>query len=459
MSWAFDGAGGLLWGAARAIVEEMSADPVVLALRAALSAGDDAGSALRLALGRRLLELGLAADALQELEVAIGKEPSNREVLEAAVRAAEAAGEAARADAYKLARDRAGPRVGTEPTGGPPITSNAAVPPGSGAPQVPVGGAVGAGATESRQAVAPPQLRLVGADEAPPEPARPAVTFADVGGLEDVKQRLTRSFLLPLRQPEVFARFGKSMRGGLLLYGPPGCGKTFIARALAGEIGARFTAVGLSDVLDMWLGESERKLHELFENARREAPAVLFFDEVDAIGQRRSNFKGSAGRNVVNQLLAEMDGIASSNTDLFVLGATNHPWDVDTALRRPGRFDRLVFVPAPDLVARERILSLRLTGRPTAAALGLAKVARKADGFSGADLAALADAATELAFERTVTAGREHVVDDALLEAALKDMSPSTGPWLETARNYALYSNEGGAYDDLLAYLKTRKMA
>jgi SpoVK/Ycf46/Vps4 family AAA+-type ATPase len=299
----------------------------------------------------------------------------------------------------------------------------------------------------------------VSTDELPEIERKPEVTFADVGGLDDVKQRLNRSFLLPLKQPEVFAKFGKSVRGGLLLYGPPGCGKTFIARALAGEIGARFVSIGLSDVLDMWLGESERKLHELFENARRAAPTVLFLDEVDALGQRRTQLKHSAGRNIVNQLLAEMDGVDSANKDLFVLGATNHPWDLDPALRRPGRFDRMVFVPAPDIQARERILSMRLAKRPTAATLDLKGLAQRTDGFSGADLAGLVDAATELAFERTVEAGREHPVDDALLAQAMKDARPSTQPWLETARNYALYANEGGSYDDLLAYLKSRRLA
>jgi SpoVK/Ycf46/Vps4 family AAA+-type ATPase len=272
-------------------------------------------------------------------------------------------------------------------------------------------------------------------------------------------QRLNRSFLLPLQQPDVFARFGKSMRGGLLLYGPPGCGKTFLARALAGEIGARFLSIGLSDVLDMWLGESERKLHELFENARRQAPTLLFFDEVDALGQRRTQLKHSAGRNVVNQFLAELDGVDGRNRDLFVLGATNHPWDLDPALRRPGRFDRMVFVPSPDLAARQRILGLKLAGRPAATALDLAGLARRTDGFSGADLEALVDSATELAFERSVASGGVQPIDDALLAAALRDLRPSTGPWLETARNYAVYANEGGVYDDLLAYLRTRGMA
>jgi transitional endoplasmic reticulum ATPase len=263
---------------------------------------------------------------------------------------------------------------------------------------------------------------------------------------------------LPLQKPELFAKFGKSLRGGLLLYGPPGCGKTFIARALAGELGARFFSIAISDVLDMYVGESERKLHEIFENARRHAPAVMFFDELDALGQKRVNLARSAGKNFVNQLLSELDGVESRNKDLYVLGATNHPWDIDTALRRPGRFDRLVFVPAPDQAARARIIALKLEGRPVSADIDAAALAQKLEGFSGADIQALVDGATERAFERTVDSGVEQPIDQALLLQAYRDMKPSTRPWLETARNYAVYANEGGSYDDLLAYLKTRGM-
>src|SRR5205085_5447940 len=133
---------------------------------------------------------------------------------------------------------------------------------------------------------------------------RPEMTLADVGGMAEVKRRLNMAFLAPLRNPQIMRTYGKSLRGGLMLYGPPGCGKTFIARALAGELGAKFLSVGLSDVLDMWLGESERKLREIFDTARRNAPAVLFFDEIDALGQKRSHLRGGAGRNIVNQLLA-----------------------------------------------------------------------------------------------------------------------------------------------------------
>jgi SpoVK/Ycf46/Vps4 family AAA+-type ATPase len=269
-----------------------------------------------------------------------------------------------------------------------------------------------------------------------------------------VKAKIERAFLAPLRNPEVYKSFGREIRGGLVLFGPPGCGKTFIARALAGEIGARFFDVGLSDVLDMWFGESEQKLHALFENARRSPPAVLFLDEVDALGHRRSQLKGSAGRTLVNQLLAELDGFGARSTGVFVLGATNHPWDLDPALRRPGRFDQLVFVPPPDAPARRAILELKLAGRPVAPGLDLAEAVAATEGFSGADLQALVDHATDTAIERSMRDGRQFPIDAAALVAAARGLKPSARAWLETSRDYAVYANEGGMLDDLLAYLK-----
>jgi transitional endoplasmic reticulum ATPase len=212
--------------------------------------------------------------------------------------------------------------------------------------------------------------------------------------------------------------------------------------------------VGLSDVLDMYLGESERRLHELFETARRQAPVALFFDEVDALGQRRSQPRGSAGRNVVNQLLTEMDGATGDNEGVFILGATNQPWDLDPAIRRPGRFDRTLFVPPPDLPARVRILELKLADRPVAGRLDLNALAKATDGFSGADLQALVDGATEIAIQASLEADAELPIDQAALDEARRELRPSTRPWFESARNYALYANEGGSWDEMIAHLK-----
>ena len=281
------------------------------------------------------------------------------------------------------------------------------------------------------------------------------VGFADVGGLASVKRRIELAFLAPLRQPELYRAYGRSIRGGLLLYGPPGCGKTHIARATAGEVGARFTSIGLIDVLDMWIGESEKRLHELFENARREAPVVIFLDELDALGQKRSQMRNSGGRNVVNQLLVELDGLDSSD-GVYVLAATNSPWDIDPALRRPGRFDRTVFVPPPDETARAAIIRRHMRDRPQEG-LDPAALAHRTEGFSGADLVHLSDSAIEQVLEEALAGGAPRPVRMSDFSTALAEVRPSIGPWIDTARNYAIYANEGGAYDDLAAWLKTRR--
>lgn len=241
------------------------------------------------------------------------------------------------------------------------------------------------------------------------------------------------------------------------LWGPPGCGKTFLARALAGELGAQFYEVGLNDVLDMWVGSSERNLHSVFELARRNTPCVLFFDEIDALGARRSNLRqgGAAIRGVVNQLLLELDGASSDNEGIFVLAATNHPWDVDPALVRPGRFDRRLLVLPPDRDARIAIANHHLKGRPIED-LNLSRLADKTDGLSGADLALVCDQATEVAMEASAKSGRICPVTTKDLLRSAKTVRPSIAGWLQTARNHATFANDDGTYDELLVYLRGR---
>lgn len=287
---------------------------------------------------------------------------------------------------------------------------------------------------------------------------RSTLRLADVGGMSEVKARLEAAFLAPMRNPELQRLYGKSLRGGLLLYGPPGCGKTFLARAVAGELGAGFVAVSLADVIDMYIGQSERNLHDVFELARRSAPCVVFLDEVDALGQKRTQLRHSAMRSTVNQLLHELDGAGDDNQGVFVLAATNAPWDVDAALRRPGRLDRTLLVLPPDAPAREEILRYHLRERPIAG-IDLRKLAKRTEGFSGADLAHLCDSATEQALMDSARSGSVRLIQMADLEAATAAVRPSTGPWFESARNVALFANEGGEYDDLLAYMKKHRLA
>jgi AAA+ superfamily predicted ATPase len=288
--------------------------------------------------------------------------------------------------------------------------------------------------------------------------AEPAgILLADVAGMTEVKQRLEAAFLAPMRHPELRRLYGKSLRGGLLLYGPPGCGKTFIARAVAGELSARFMPVSFADVIDMFVGQSERNIHELFTLARRDAPCVLFLDEVDALGQKRSQLRNTPMRSAVNQLLLELDDVTAGNDGVFLLAATNHPWDVDSALRRPGRFDRTLLVLPPDRPAREAVFRYHLRGRPVAG-IDLARLARLTDGYSGADIAHVCETSAERALLDSVRRGTPRLIGQADLEAAIGEVKSSLGPWLETARNVALFANEGGAYDDLAAYLKQRRM-
>jgi AAA+ superfamily predicted ATPase len=285
----------------------------------------------------------------------------------------------------------------------------------------------------------------------------PPLRLADVGGMEQVKERLELSFLGPMRNPELARAFGKSLAGGLLLYGPPGCGKTFLARAVAGELGAGFSEVGLADVLDVWVGRSERNLAEIFRVARRRAPHVLFLDEIDALGQKRSHLTTSASlRNVVNQLLVEMDSLSGKNEGVFVLGATNHPWDIDSALRRPGRFDRMLLVLPPDPPARAAILRSNLQKRPLSG-IDLEKLVKATDGYSGADLAHLCNTAAERALADSVRTGRVRPLTTKDVLTAAREVQPSTGPWFATARNVALFGNADGSYDELAEYLKKNR--
>ena len=290
-------------------------------------------------------------------------------------------------------------------------------------------------------------------DPVPSELERPKIAFDDVGGMSDVKEEISIKVIQPLAHPELFEAYGKKIGGGMLLYGPPGCGKTYLARATAGEVGASFLSIGIHDVLDMWIGKSERNLHALFEHARNNTPCVLFFDEVDALAGKRADMQSGAARQTINQFLAELDGAERSNDGVLVLAATNAPWYVDPAFRRPGRFDRVLFVPPPDAEARAHILELHLSGKPQGK-LDLKKVAKKTDGFSGADLKAVVDQTVEGKLREALKQGAPSPIEQKDLERALKQVKPTTREWFATARNHVLFANTGGLYDDLARYMK-----
>ncbi|MEU8103640.1 AAA family ATPase [Nonomuraea muscovyensis] len=310
---------------------------------------------------------------------------------------------------------------------------------------------------QPHQGYAPPQPAHLppGPGQSTAEVERPPVTFADVAGMEAVKEALRVKLLLPVQQPELFAAYGKRSGGGVLLYGPPGAGKTHLARAAAGELGASFVNVGLADILDMYVGSSERNLRATFDMARRNRPCVLFFDEVDALAARRSDMRQAHTRQLVNQFLAELDGVDEhANEGVLVLAATNAPWYIDVAFRRPGRFDQLVFVPPPDAAARAAILRILCRDKPLAE-MDFDAVARVTDQFVGADLKGVVDRAVEAKLHQSISAGRPIPMSTPDLLAAAQSVRPtSVREWLATARNYVMHANESGAWDELMPWIK-----
>ena len=429
----------------------MPNEDVIAALEEALRR-DPESLPLRLHLAGVLAEDGVHGRALALVGEVFARDPANVEALRLGARASAAMGDQGRALGYQRLLDALG---NTGPAGSDPLRPE---------------DIRAEGHSSDDGAFTDIVREVFGEDVSPTAPAtrdvprseweveRPTITLEDVAGMTQVKRRLDLAFLAPMRNPEVMKAYGMSLRGGLLLYGPPGCGKTYLARATAGELGTRFLGVGLSDVLDMYMGESERKLHEIFEEARRNAPCVLFFDEIDALGQKRSQLRTAPHhRLIVNQLLAEMDGAMADNAGLFVLAASNHPWDVDTALRRPGRLDRMMLVLPPDQPAREAIIRLHLRGRPVEN-VNVEWVAQQTEEFSGADLAHLCETAAQAALEDSLRTGliRPIRLDD--FRPALKEVRPSTRPWFEIAKNFAMFANEGGLYDELLAYIRAHRI-
>ena len=238
-----------------------------------------------------------------------------------------------------------------------------------------------------------------------PEPVKeiaeriPRVTWEDIGDLEEAKARLREIVELPMRHPELFRHLGIEPPKGVLLYGPPGVGKTLLAKALANEVGAYFIAINGPEIMSKFYGESEQRLREIFEEARKNAPAIIFIDEIDAIAPKREEVVGEVEKRVVAQLLTLMDGLAERGR-VIVIGATNRPDALDPALRRPGRFDREIEIPPPDKKARREILAVHTRSVPLDDDVNLDKIAEMTHGYTGADLAALVKEAAMNALRR-----------------------------------------------------------
>lgn len=223
---------------------------------------------------------------------------------------------------------------------------------------------------------------------------KPDMTFNDVAGMKKMKEEIRESIVYPMMNPELARRYGKLGGGGILMYGPPGCGKTFIVKAAAGECNAGFINAKLSDLLDMYVGNTEKNIHKVFELARKNTPAMLFFDEIDAIGGRRDQQEGAQYMKMaVNQMLYEMDGVEAHNQNVLVIAATNAPWDVDPALRRSGRFSKSLYVGEPDYDSRVAILKIHAKKRPLAALISFRLLGLATMGYASADLKAVVEEA------------------------------------------------------------------
>merc|ERR1712125_304450 len=254
----------------------------------------------------------------------------------------------------------------------------------------------------------------------------PNIKWDDIGGLEETKRNLQEMILYPIDHPEEFEKFGMQPSRGVLFYGPPGCGKTLLAKAVASECSSNFVSIKGPELLTMWFGESEANVREVFDKARAAAPCVLFFDELDSIGTARGSSQGDAGGagdRVMNQLLTEIDGVGAKK-NVFFVGATNRPELLDEALLRPGRLDQLIYIPLPDLPARQGILESTLRKSPIAPNVPLSFIAEKTEGFSGADLAEFCQRAAKAAIRDAIAAeelqGDDKMDDNAGAEITRK---------------------------------------
>lgn len=290
-----------------------------------------------------------------------------------------------------------------------------------------------------------------------PEPQTKRVSFADIGGLAQVKKQLQIQIIEPFKHPERFAKYGKAAGGGVLMYGPPGCGKTMLAKAVASECNATFIEVAISDILSPYQGQSEINLADVFLKAREQRPSVLFFDEVDSLAVSRGRLVNDTTRNIVNEFLRQLDGVGIDNENVLVLAATNMPWDVDAAMKRPGRFSRTFFVPPPDQPARVAILQKSLEELPQQK-IKFEKVCEQMRLFSGADIVGLVEMIKDAVLADVIESGKDRDITMRDLERALKSKQATTREWFASATNLVRFSGLDTAYKDLEQYMKINRL-
>ena len=251
---------------------------------------------------------------------------------------------------------------------------------------------------------------------------KPNLKFDDVAGLDNVKEDIRLKMVYPFQHPELAKKFGIRGGGGVLLYGPPGTGKTMLAKATAGEIEATFFRVSPAEMLSKWVGEAEQNIKKLFDAAAAEKRSVIFIDEIEALVPARRDEGSSVMQRVVPQILQGMEGFDNKKEVRAVLfmGATNVPWQLDPAVLRPGRFDEKVYIPLPDLEARRKMLDMYLGKRPLEENMDLDALARKLEGYSGADIRYVADRSATIPFLRSVATGQEGPITDEIINEVIE---------------------------------------
>ncbi|WP_203341651.1 ATP-binding protein [Metamycoplasma hominis] len=251
--------------------------------------------------------------------------------------------------------------------------------------------------------------------------------FEDIVGLNKAKEAFIEKIILPFKHKEIFEKFNKKIGGGILLYGLPGTGKTMFAEATSNELNALFIPIKCSDIKTKWYGESEQKIHKIFERARKQEKAIIFFDEFEAIGTKRMDNAISEGNDIVPQLLSEMQGIDNlkNESNIIVIAATNKPWMIDSAFLRPGRFDEKIYIPLPDYESRKKMFEIQLSSLPIADNFDFDYLASITENFNGADIKEVCEKIKMSAIKKNINNNQEHKIEMEDVKQIEKDIKSS----------------------------------
>jgi len=274
------------------------------------------------------------------------------------------------------------------------------------------------------------------------------IKFDDIGGLDSLKEDIHFKIIEPLENPELFKHYKKSIGGGILVYGPPGCGKSLIARATANEVKSTFIHVKCSDLKSKYVGETEQNIAELFNTAREKQPCIIFFDEFEALGGDRTSGQPHE-KSAVAQLLTEIDGMDSKDQQILLLAATNEPWSIDSALRREGRFGKTIYIPRPDFNARKQIIRIEMTNRPIDE-LELNKLGELTEGLSGADIKAVCEAATDIPLRESMITKKRRKINMKDMLAGIDSTQSVMTQWFQKAREQIVMHNLEDSFKEIM---------